>query len=80
MLFLKKWSFYLFCAFTELLFLSATGRDQEKINHIRKYLEATGMFRDFNNSSQDPDFTQVPVLKFALSSRDKPLTFRPLRK
>ncbi|KAL7988643.1 hypothetical protein Chor_007562 [Crotalus horridus] len=40
-------------------YLVQTGRDQEKINHIRKYLEATGMFRDFNNSSQDPDFTQA---------------------
>ncbi|XP_015681773.1 cytoplasmic aconitate hydratase [Protobothrops mucrosquamatus] len=43
-------------------YLVQTGRDQEKINHIRKYLEATGMFRDFNNSSQDPDFTQIVEL------------------
>uniref|UniRef100_A0A8C7E2B0 Cytoplasmic aconitate hydratase n=1 Tax=Naja naja TaxID=35670 RepID=A0A8C7E2B0_NAJNA len=27
-----------------------------------KYLKATGMFRDFNNSSQDPDFTQIVEL------------------
>ncbi|ETE68888.1 Iron-responsive element-binding protein 2, partial [Ophiophagus hannah] len=43
-------------------YLVQTGRDQEKINHIRKYLKATGMFRDFNNSSQDPDFTQIVEL------------------
>ncbi|KAK9408095.1 cytoplasmic aconitate hydratase [Crotalus adamanteus] len=43
-------------------YLVQTGRDQGKINHIRKYLEATGMFRDFNNSSQDPDFTQIVEL------------------
>uniref|UniRef100_A0A8C7E2D0 Cytoplasmic aconitate hydratase n=1 Tax=Naja naja TaxID=35670 RepID=A0A8C7E2D0_NAJNA len=43
-------------------YLVQTGRNQEKINHIRKYLKATGMFRDFNNSSQDPDFTQIVEL------------------
>uniref|UniRef100_H9G5R5 Cytoplasmic aconitate hydratase n=1 Tax=Anolis carolinensis TaxID=28377 RepID=H9G5R5_ANOCA len=40
-------------------YLVQTGRDQQKIQHIRKYLEAVGMFRDFNNSSQDPEFTQI---------------------
>ncbi|XP_032069069.1 cytoplasmic aconitate hydratase isoform X1 [Thamnophis elegans] len=43
-------------------YLVQTGRDQEKINYIRKYLQATGMFRDFNNSSQNPDFTQIVEL------------------
>lgn len=39
--------------------MSPLGRDEEKIEHIRKYLQSVGMFRDFSNSSQDPDFTQV---------------------
>ncbi|CAI5796550.1 cytoplasmic aconitate hydratase [Podarcis lilfordi] len=43
-------------------YLLQTGRDEDKIRHIRKYLEAAGMFRDFSNSSQDPDFTQIVEL------------------
>uniref|UniRef100_A0A8D0GC40 Cytoplasmic aconitate hydratase n=1 Tax=Sphenodon punctatus TaxID=8508 RepID=A0A8D0GC40_SPHPU len=43
-------------------YLTQTGRDEEKIKHIKKYLEAVGMFRDFTNSSQDPNFTQVVEL------------------
>lgn len=44
--------FFLYLAF-------ATGRDKEKVLCTKKYLEAVGMLRDFKNSSQDPDFTQV---------------------
>ncbi|XP_067409297.1 cytoplasmic aconitate hydratase isoform X1 [Emydura macquarii macquarii] len=40
-------------------YLTQTGRDEEKIKQIKNYLVAVGMFRDFSNSSQDPDFTQV---------------------
>ncbi|XP_053887669.1 cytoplasmic aconitate hydratase [Malaclemys terrapin pileata] len=43
-------------------YLIQTGRDEEKIKHIKNYLVAVGMFRDFNNSTQDPDFTQVVEL------------------
>ncbi|XP_054843074.1 cytoplasmic aconitate hydratase [Eublepharis macularius] len=43
-------------------YLVQTGRDEEKIKYIRKYLQTAGMFRDFSNSSQDPDFTQVVEL------------------
>ncbi|XP_053159981.1 cytoplasmic aconitate hydratase [Hemicordylus capensis] len=43
-------------------YLVQTGRDEEKITFIRKYLEAAGMFRDFSNSSQDPAFTQIVEL------------------
>ena len=35
------------------------GRDKEKVKHIKQYLQAVGMFRDFSDSSQDPDFAQV---------------------
>lgn len=37
----------------------SSGRDAEKLSYIMKYLKAVGMFRDYNNVSQDPDFTQV---------------------
>ncbi|KAJ6669481.1 hypothetical protein lerEdw1_000029 [Lerista edwardsae] len=40
-------------------YLVQTGRDEEKVKHIRKYLQVAGMFRDFSNSSQDPVFTQI---------------------
>nr|XP_020015428.1 cytoplasmic aconitate hydratase [Castor canadensis] len=38
------------------------GRDETKVKHIKKYLEAVGMFRDFSDTSQDPDFAQVVEL------------------
>ncbi|XP_074850794.1 cytoplasmic aconitate hydratase [Carettochelys insculpta] len=43
-------------------YLIQTGRDEEKVKRIKSYLVAVGMFRDFTNSSQDPDFTQVVEL------------------
>ncbi|OXB81750.1 UNVERIFIED_CONTAM: hypothetical protein H355_010311 [Colinus virginianus] len=43
-------------------YLVQTGRDKEKVLCTKKYLEAVGMLRDFKNSSQDPDFTQVVEL------------------
>ncbi|CAM9888230.1 unnamed protein product [Lampetra planeri] len=46
-------------------YLQQTGRDQEKITIIEKYLKAVKMFRDFGDSSEDPDFTQVVELDLA---------------
>ncbi|NXN92901.1 ACOC hydratase, partial [Rhinopomastus cyanomelas] len=43
-------------------YLIQTGRDKEKVMYAKKYLEAVGMLRDFKNSAQDPDFTQVVEL------------------
>ncbi|XP_033891402.1 cytoplasmic aconitate hydratase [Acipenser ruthenus] len=43
-------------------YLEQTGRDKDKLSYITRYLKAVGMFRDFSNSSQDPDFTQVVEL------------------
>ncbi|XP_027786821.1 cytoplasmic aconitate hydratase [Marmota flaviventris] len=43
-------------------YLVQTGRDENKVKHIKKYLQAVGMFRDFSDCSQDPDFTQVVEL------------------
>ncbi|XP_063082882.1 cytoplasmic aconitate hydratase isoform X2 [Cavia porcellus] len=43
-------------------YLVQTGRDENKVNYTKKYLQAAGMFRDFSNPSQDPDFTQVVEL------------------
>ncbi|KAM8960180.1 cytoplasmic aconitate hydratase [Pelodytes ibericus] len=43
-------------------YLRQTGREEEKVKFIQKYLEAAGLFRDFNNTEQDPDFTQVVEL------------------
>ncbi|XP_064414396.1 cytoplasmic aconitate hydratase [Latimeria chalumnae] len=44
---------------TSIAYLKQTGRDQEKLNYIQKYLEAVKMFRDFTNPAEDPDFTRV---------------------
>ncbi|CAJ0933251.1 unnamed protein product [Ranitomeya imitator] len=38
------------------IFLS---REEDKVKYIQMYLEAVGLFRDFSNTDQDPDFTQV---------------------
>lgn len=35
------------------------GREENRVKHIKEYLQAVGMFRDFSDPSQDPDFTQV---------------------
>ncbi|XP_041116661.1 cytoplasmic aconitate hydratase [Polyodon spathula] len=43
-------------------YLEQTGRDKDKLSYITRYLKAVGMFRDFTDSSQDPDFTQVVEL------------------
>ncbi|XP_013378400.1 PREDICTED: cytoplasmic aconitate hydratase [Chinchilla lanigera] len=43
-------------------YLVQTGRDENKVQHMRRYLQAVGMFRDFSNPSEDPDFTQVVEL------------------
>ncbi|KAK1889659.1 Cytoplasmic aconitate hydratase [Dissostichus eleginoides] len=43
-------------------YLEQTGRDAEKLAYITKYLKAVSMFRDYNNVSQDPDFTRIVEL------------------
>ncbi|KAM9400702.1 cytoplasmic aconitate hydratase-like [Salvelinus alpinus] len=43
-------------------YLEQTGRDAEKLDHVTRYLKAVALFRDYSNSSQDPDFTQVHEL------------------
>ncbi|XP_052261439.1 cytoplasmic aconitate hydratase-like isoform X2 [Dreissena polymorpha] len=42
-----------------LQYLRQTGRDEKKISMIAAYMRANEMFRDFNNSDQDPVFSQV---------------------
>uniref|UniRef100_A0A4W6F9R3 Cytoplasmic aconitate hydratase n=1 Tax=Lates calcarifer TaxID=8187 RepID=A0A4W6F9R3_LATCA len=41
-------------------YLEQTG-ESEKLAYITKYLKAVAMFRDYNDVSQDPDFTQVSL-------------------
>uniref|UniRef100_A0A8C7CPR7 Cytoplasmic aconitate hydratase n=1 Tax=Oncorhynchus kisutch TaxID=8019 RepID=A0A8C7CPR7_ONCKI len=51
-----------------LQYLEQTGRDAEKLDYITRYLKAVAMFRDYSNSSQDPDFTQVLCSTLDLST------------
>lgn len=46
-------------SFLHFLFWLDTGREAEKLSYITKYLKAVAMFRDYNDVSQDPDFSQV---------------------
>ncbi|XP_056156265.1 cytoplasmic aconitate hydratase [Lampris incognitus] len=43
-------------------YLEQTGREADNLDYIQKYLKAVSMFRDYNDVSQDPDFTQVVEL------------------
>uniref|UniRef100_A0AAR2LUH8 Cytoplasmic aconitate hydratase n=1 Tax=Pygocentrus nattereri TaxID=42514 RepID=A0AAR2LUH8_PYGNA len=43
-------------------YLQQTGREAEKLGYISQYLTAVGMFRDYSNEVQDPDFTKVVEL------------------
>ncbi|XP_005754206.1 cytoplasmic aconitate hydratase [Pundamilia nyererei] len=45
-----------------LQYLEQTGREPEKLAYITKYLKAVAIFRDYNDVSQDPEFTQVVEL------------------
>lgn len=36
-------------------------RAEEKIDLIRKYLQVTKQFRNYNDQSQDPHYTQVII-------------------
>ncbi len=55
--YLIYWKHLLFSSFVPACLYS--GREAEKLAYITKYLKAVAMFRDYNNVSQDPDFTQV---------------------
>ncbi|XP_067256094.1 cytoplasmic aconitate hydratase [Chanodichthys erythropterus] len=47
-------------------YLKQTGRDMENLRYIEKYLKAVGMFRDYSNTAQDPQFTQVVELDLSM--------------
>ena len=47
---------------TSMLYLKQTGRDEEKIAFIEKYLKANKMFRHFEDTSEDPIFSEVMYL------------------
>jgi aconitate hydratase len=48
---------------TTILYLVQTGRDDKVIKYAEKYLKAVKMFRnDYNDSSEDPVFSQVVEL------------------
>uniref|UniRef100_A0A8C9ZFB5 Cytoplasmic aconitate hydratase n=1 Tax=Sander lucioperca TaxID=283035 RepID=A0A8C9ZFB5_SANLU len=42
-------------------YLKQTGREAEQLAYITKYLKAVAMFRDYNDVSQDPDYTRVSL-------------------
>jgi aconitate hydratase len=44
---------------TALEYLRTTGRDEHKVALIAAYLKAQGTFRDYNDQSQDPEFSET---------------------
>ncbi|XP_076045941.1 cytoplasmic aconitate hydratase-like isoform X2 [Oratosquilla oratoria] len=47
---------------TTLVYLRQTNREESKIAYIEKYLKAINMFRNFEDSSQDPVFSELVSL------------------
>lgn len=45
-------------------YLRQTGRDEEKIRFTEKYIKANKMFRHFEDSGEDPIFSEVKNLHF----------------
>jgi len=43
-------------------YLKQTGRDNTKISIIEAYLKANNLFRDYNNTAQDPIFSEIVEL------------------
>ena len=48
-------------------FPSLTGREADKVAYIEAYLKANKLFRDYTNTSQDPVFTKVSLMLFAIA-------------
>ena len=44
---------------TSMMYLRQTGRDEEKIHYIERYLKANKLFRHFEDSAEDPVFSEV---------------------
>jgi len=44
------------------IFFSILGRSEEHIDKIEKYLESVRMLRNYDDSSQDPIFSEVVTL------------------
>ena len=42
-----------------LAYLRQTGRDDENIRYMEQYLKANKMFRNYNDDTQDPVFSEV---------------------
>lgn len=47
---------------TSMKYLRQTGRDEERIAYIEKYLKANKMFRHFEDSAEDPVFSEIVEL------------------
>ncbi|XP_071942319.1 cytoplasmic aconitate hydratase-like isoform X2 [Antedon mediterranea] len=45
-----------------LKYMKQTGRQDSKISMVEKYLKANGLFRDFDNSKQDPVYSEIVEL------------------
>ena len=44
---------------SSLMYLRQTGREESKLELIEGYLRANKMFRNYNDASQDPVFSEV---------------------
>lgn len=66
-----------------LEYMRLTGRDEDKINITKSYLQSNSLFRDYRDSSQDPVFTDVLELDLSevvpsISGPKRPHDYIPL--
>lgn len=45
-----------------MTYLHQSARDPHRIAFVKEYLKAVGMFRNYNDSSQDPIFSEVRAI------------------
>ncbi|XP_032809459.1 cytoplasmic aconitate hydratase-like isoform X2 [Petromyzon marinus] len=48
-----------------MMYLQQTGREGAKMKYVEDYLKAVKLFRDYSDTSQDPDYSQVVELDLA---------------
>jgi aconitate hydratase len=59
-------------------YLHQTARDPHKIKRVIEYLKSVGMFRDYNDSRQDPNYSEVSCLVIIHTSKLTITTSKPL--
>jgi len=44
------------------IFCAYVGRDEDKVKVIEAYLKAVRLYRDYSDTSQDPEYSEVMIV------------------